>query len=86
VTNSTEWLTQEQVDQLPDGTIVEITWSGGNGPHRYTTELVGYWVYAVSHHPNGRTYRVQDPISFVGSERFHTRVRLVDSIEPDTSD
>jgi len=29
-------LTQEEVDALPEGTEVVITWSGGNGPHRYT--------------------------------------------------
>ena len=28
-------LTQEEVDALPDKTIVEIIWAGGNGPHRY---------------------------------------------------
>lgn len=29
-------LTQEQVDALPEGAEVVVTWSGGNGPHRYT--------------------------------------------------
>ena len=30
-----ELLSQEEVDQLPDGSKVEIVWSGGNGPHEY---------------------------------------------------
>ena len=29
-------LTQPEIDALPDGTGVIVTWSGGNGPHRYT--------------------------------------------------
>lgn len=28
-------LTQAEVDALPDDAIVELIWSGGNGPHRY---------------------------------------------------
>lgn len=30
-----EFLTEEQVAELPEGTRVVITWSGGNGPHTY---------------------------------------------------
>lgn len=30
-----KYLTESEVNNLPDGTIVEITWSGGNGPHKY---------------------------------------------------
>lgn len=28
-------LTQDELEQLPDGTEIVVTWSGGNGPHRY---------------------------------------------------
>ncbi len=28
-------LTQAEVDALPDGTRIVVTWSGGNGPHEY---------------------------------------------------
>lgn len=29
-------LTQEEVNNLPDGTKVLVTWTGGNGPYLYT--------------------------------------------------
>lgn len=28
-------LTKDELDQLPDGTSIKVTWSGGNGPHKY---------------------------------------------------
>ena len=31
-------LSQAEVDALPTGTRVIITWSGGNGPHIYTVD------------------------------------------------
>jgi hypothetical protein len=34
---SNKLLSQQQVNELPDGTRVVITWTGGNGPHIYTT-------------------------------------------------
>ena len=30
-----EWLTEGQVAGVPEGTVVWVKWSGGNGPHRY---------------------------------------------------
>lgn len=30
-----DYLTQRQTDRLPIGSVVEIVWSGGNGPHEY---------------------------------------------------
>ena len=30
-----DYLTGEEVRQLPEGVFVEVVWSGGNGPHRY---------------------------------------------------
>lgn len=32
-------LTQAEVDALPDGAEIIVTWSGGNGPHRYTVTV-----------------------------------------------
>lgn len=37
----TKPLSQEEVDSLPAGTPVTVIWSGGNGPHRYHTVIVG---------------------------------------------
>lgn len=36
-----ELLTQEQVNNLADGTAIVVVWAGGNGPHRYGVERVG---------------------------------------------
>jgi hypothetical protein len=41
-------LTQSEVDALPTGSWVWITWSGGNGPHRYETYRANGLVYAVA--------------------------------------
>jgi hypothetical protein len=36
------YLTQEDVDRLPIGTRVIVTWGGGNGPYEYTiTRKIG---------------------------------------------
>ena len=64
-------LTQEQVDQLPDGTAVTIMWSGGNGPHLYYTKRKNRAVYAVSPY-NERTLTI---IDFVGHHPL-TQVEL----------
>lgn len=71
-----EWLTQEQVDQLPAGVLVEVTWSGGNGPHVYQTykDRFGYLYVGTPGHPL-TDYR--HSLGFVGAEQYHTRVRLV---------
>jgi len=74
-----EPLTAEEVASLAHGTEVVIIWSGGNGPHHY-------WIWRT---PDGMAYARsdsedegeflrlslwKDPISFVGNQRFHTRV------------
>lgn len=62
-------LMQCEVDKLPNGSIVEIVWTGGNGPHRYTVEVSfdGF-----------RTLREcgQWP-DFVGEKSPYTTVRLI---------
>ena len=80
------FLTQEQVDCLPEGTRVVITWSGGNGPHEYAIFHSPYaeHVCAAS---TGATRACQpsyspidqaDPIGFVGLDKPFTRVTVVD--------
>ena len=66
----TEPLTQEQVDELPEGAEVEITWSGGNGPHRYLIAIDVNGTRCVD-----TVYC--DPIDFVGPDRPFTVVRRV---------
>ena len=53
-------LTQAEVDALPDGTRVRIKWTGGNGPHEYTTRRNEYGVTMAVVEPG-----VEDPIDFV---------------------
>ena len=64
-------LTPEEAAVLPADTEIMVIWSGGNGPHRYRV-VIG---------PNGIRYagdlRNDNPLDFIGQERFHTRVWLV---------
>lgn len=75
------YLTEDQVGELPNGTEVEITWSGGNGPHRYRIEQSVYgtfWRYDGLSDEQWKNVKLhQDVISFVGSERYHTRVQTI---------
>jgi hypothetical protein len=59
-------LSAEDIATLPVGTELEITWSGGNGPHTYT---LSFW-YGI---PWART----DEDRYVDANRF-----LLDSIGP----
>lgn len=62
-------LTEEQVAELAEGTEVEVTWSGGNGPHRYRI--------VIGHDGKRCTDNLyQDPLDFVGPEQPYTVVRL----------
>lgn len=66
---------EDAVNALPEGTVVEVVWSGGNGPHGYTVVKDGD-VSCVD-----TIYR--DPITFVGRERFQTNVRVVPNPQRD---
>jgi hypothetical protein len=69
-------LTAEEVAALAEGTPVVVTWSGGNGPHRYviTVDPRGArYAWPPNRKPHLRWY---NPLHFVGQERFHTRVWL----------
>lgn len=68
-------LSEQEVAQLPEGTRVVVTWSGGNGPH----------IYSV-HQCRGETYvwdgenermRHYNRLSFIGDEPPFTTVDLL---------
>jgi hypothetical protein len=67
VAHTVEPLTQEEVDELPEGAEVVITWSGGNGPWRYTI--------AVDRNGCRMAKEANAYIDFVGPERPFTVVR-----------
>lgn len=66
-------LTPIELAGLPDGAEVVIIWSGGNGPHRARVHTNGTYSVPLQEAMNG-PFRYYNPITFVGSERFHTRV------------
>jgi hypothetical protein len=73
-------LTQEEVDGLPEGALATITWSGGNGPHRYKVVVDCGERFAVPerlYNRGDRAIRTYNPIDFVGAERYHTHVSLI---------
>ena len=76
--NAEHLLTAEDVAALPSGSVVEIVWSGGNGPHRYTIDQADWgtqWRAGIYSDEQWERVRLnQDPISFVGSEPFHTQI------------
>ena len=78
-----ELLTQAQVDRLPDGAEVEIVWSGGNGPHRYVIHRDERFDGPLAWTGRDGEHPLMGGITFVGSERYHTQVRLISlSSEP----
>lgn len=67
-------LSEDDLDALPEGTPITVIWSGGNGPHGYLLHNCGeYGLYAapVDGNENLKHY---NPLTFVGTERFLTRV------------
>jgi hypothetical protein len=78
------YLTQDEVNALPDGTRIVVTWHGGNGPWEYTVERVyfdGDYLYSVGSHTYpweqgmGILRRVSD-LDFVGDKKPHTMVTI----------
>lgn len=68
-------LTQKEVDNLPKGTKVVITWFGGNGPHLYEIYKRDDGLsYIKEHNHNHGCY--DGEIDFVGPEKPHTIVTL----------
>lgn len=75
-------LTQEEVDNLPAGTKVVITWSGGNGPHEYTIHKRDYsGSFVKESNPNAGSY--DGEIDFVGEKSPYTVVTLANPPLPD---
>jgi len=70
-----DYLSQEQVDLLPDGSLVIITWSGGNGPHEYVTKKYCDSVYVLSC-VTGEINFGAGPVDFVGDKKPFTLVTL----------
>ena len=74
------YLTQEQVDALPHGTEIVVTWSGGNGPAEYTVGKCA-WTGKSSAWFTGKVSLDMNPIfvsdlDFVGDKKPHTLVTL----------
>lgn len=71
-----ELLTQEQVNNLPDGTEIVVIWAGGNGPHRYSVERLGEAAepFAIT---NGGEGGDGLRLTKVGKEKHQTMVWLL---------
>lgn len=68
-------LTADEVAELPDGEPIVVTWTGGNGPHPYVVAVDRYGDrYAALNTNLDDRLRWYNRLSFVGQERFHTRV------------
>lgn len=69
-------LTQEEVDALPAGTEVVITWRGGNGPHEYAIhKRKGQSMsFVKEHNPNAGWW--DGEITHVGEKSPNTIVTL----------
>lgn len=74
--DSIQYLTQTEVDNLPEEARIVVTWSGGNGPHTYLTRRrAGHpTTYAATVRPSGRDAWWNRPLDFVGVGSYHTRV------------
>ena len=70
-----EPLPADDVECLPEGARVRVIWSGGNGPHDYVIAVDerGQRYAAMNDDPDDRL-RWYNPLTFVGVERYHTRV------------
>jgi hypothetical protein len=68
-------LSQEEVNLLPIGTKVIVTWTGGNGPHKYKI---------AEHRKDGPVTNIgikNGHLDFVGKESYHTHVSIVNKEE-----
>lgn len=68
-------LSQEQVDQLREGTFVYVKWSGGNGPHVYKIVRRHGFVY-TAHRGGARDGEPQHALTCCGPDDGMTRVFL----------
>jgi hypothetical protein len=65
-----ELLTQEEVDALPDGAEVIITWSGGNGPWIYKIGSIHGEKYTL----DSVTGELNSPLTCIGKTKWSTKV------------
>lgn len=74
------YLTQEEVNALPDGTKIVVTWSGGNGPAVYTVRQVkweGDYRYSVAMYKTRAGAEIETgDLDFVGDKKPYTLVTL----------
>ena len=66
-------LSEAEIMALPDSTVVEVIWSGGNGPHHYemATDKYGNRFIASSYLTRQREVRVWiDYVDVPGGARF----------------
>lgn len=74
-------LTYDEVRALTEGTVVEVVWSGGNGPHRYVVVFDDRgepYLAMPDDDPNGRM-RYYNPVGdFVGDHPL-TQIRQVEA-------
>jgi len=76
---ATEPLSTEDVERLPEGAHVVVIWSGGNGPHEYVVAVDRHGRrYAARNDDPDDQLRWYNPLTFVGVERYHTRVWLAE--------
>lgn len=71
-----ELLSQKQVNALEDGTLVVVTWTGGNGPHEYTLRQPRGGPVAAYQIHDGREF-VAGALDFVGDAKPRTLVSLL---------
>lgn len=74
-------LTQEEVDALPDNTVVWIIWSGGNGPSKRKISApvsggVKWDKKCAVDNVTGKHNVKGGMLDFVGKEKYHTWVWL----------
>lgn len=74
-------LTPEEVVALTEGTRIIVLWSGGNGPHEYRLiqGAFGMQYACPPAHVDKPHLRERNPLEFIGSERWHTKVWLAGS-------
>lgn len=70
-------LTAEEISALRNGTVIKVTWSGGNGPHEYRIRQTVHGSYAMSEW-DWRHDRINwsSKLDFIGTARPYTIVRL----------
>ncbi|MCZ4066457.1 hypothetical protein O1W71_02085 [Microbacterium sp. H37-C3] len=74
-------MTAQEVRALADGTRIIVLWSGGNGPHEYrlVQGAFGMQYACPPAHVDRPHLRERNPLEFIGSEQWQTKVWLAGS-------